>query len=1494
MYNKTSRGDNNAEGGANQAGSANKGNGESEGGSKEPNIIAKGLQTMQNASTKAGTMMGELTGALGFTGGMPASRHFDITLGIDIHPLKSPAPIPTPSPWIGIVFDPLEYLSDLCSLIGGDKVGESKVLSFVSALGGSIKVNGLHKTMAGSESFNIPHFLWLAPNDGEVFMGSSTVLVEGEPFTYAALPVLDCWIAGFPAPFRPKPRRTFNPLNLPTSFVIPLPHGNPVIVGGPPTISFMQLAFKALFKFFGKGLQALLRKFPKKLVKCAPCLTGKIMMVLANPATMALISNPVDASTGKSVKADDDFSLPGTMELTFTRVHSGGEFTDGLLGKGWFDPWSEYLIFNKGNIDFHTANARTVKFDDPFTIGTEATNISAPQNRLRREGRDYLMYNNNQGVTKRFTPFDDGRYRLISIEDQNGNSIEFRYLRPTEDRPVYAISRVLHSDGYEIDVLTDHAGRAVSLSLVTTGGNKQNLVKYAYDEEGMLITVQKPNGYVERYEYNDKNLMSRIIYNDEYWTDYIYDEDDRVVETKSSTEYYNDQLIIEQDSGQTVYIDSLERQHRYEFDDRDLPTLYIDPAGNETRKEWGPADELLSDTDALGRKVSYTYDSLAQITSVIYPDESKESFDRDDKGRLTGYTDQAGRSWTLAYDDRDNLITETWPDGRKVEYIRRDDGQVSKIIRPNGSETLFEYNRRNRLSAIVEWNGARSEFEYNEAGRLTCRTDALGGVTEFGYDLGGNLTSAKLADGRVMSWAYDAFGNQTSFTDAEGRTSTYEYGPYNTIEKMVDPLGENIRFERDKVQRLKAVYNEAGEKYRFDYDPADNLLKEIDFSGRELSYSYDAEGQLVQSVAGDGRKTSFTHDIMGRVTQQEIEPLNADEKSLLTDFIYNDKGDLEEVLRDDIRLAFKRDDMGQLEEERLQVLADGEILREDLVTHSYDADGNRIKRDFNGHVTEYDYDVDGLMTRFALDGHDPLTFQRDILGREIMRHSGAGFVQTFDFDKVGQLVGQAAGHAGDEFMAMRGPDSPWAKSIWRPDGSGQSGMSEFSAGLTVERKYRYDKAFNPVEIADNRWGSMRYSYDQRDQVISASYENRLGTSLVEERFTYDKTRNISHSESVFAQSSGESRAVAAAQRYSPGGRIERRGDTTYAYDAEGRLISKRQDKKGFRPQTWKYSWDGENQLRTVTTPDGGVWAYNYDPFGRRIGKVCMKGGKARQPAKVAYLWDGNQLSGERRIYADGTQSSVDYHYEEGSFVPLAQVTDQSLHYIVTDQIGTPRELFDETGALSWSQRHRLWGEKDRLWPLEAANDNIRCDLRFQGQIEDEESGLYYNRFRYYDREGGYVSSDPIGLNGGFRTNSYVERPNGWVDPLGLVEKGELCSDDLQVNRSGGGEKAKDWKLSRLEKGLDKPGASMISGTANEAAAEMRGHPTFKGNTDIQGTAKVSDIRAAGFDVIHWPTRDLPNHVRIIHPDGADGFNLENRQKLAEKFKNIPTPDEPKC
>jgi RHS repeat-associated protein len=122
-------------------------------------------------------------------------------------------------------------------------------------------------------------------------------------------------------------------------------------------------------------------------------------------------------------------------------------------------------------------------------------------------------------------------------------------------------------------------------------------------------------------------------------------------------------------------------------------------------------------------------------------------------------------------------------------------------------------------------------------------------------------------------------------------------------------------------------------------------------------------------------------------------------------------------------------------------------------------------------------------------------------------------------------------------------------------------------------------------------------------------------------------------------------------------------------------------------------------------------------------------------------------------------------FDPDTFAPASKIVGDKHYSIITDHLGTPLSMFDEKGVLTWGADLDIYGAVKSL-----QGDRSDCPFRYPGQYEDCEIGLYYNRFRYYDLEGGeYVSQDPIGLLGGFNIYSYVKDLNRWSDPFGLVE-----------------------------------------------------------------------------------------------------------------------------
>jgi len=113
---------------------------------------------------------------------------------------------------------------------------------------------------------------------------------------------------------------------------------------------------------------------------------------------------------------------------------------------------------------------------------------------------------------------------------------------------------------------------------------------------------------------------------------------------------------------------------------------------------------------------------------------------------------------------------------------------------------------------------------------------------------------------------------------------------------------------------------------------------------------------------------------------------------------------------------------------------------------------------------------------------------------------------------------------------------------------------------------------------------------------------------------------------------------------------------------------------------------------------------------------------------------------------------------------LTRLADGQVWHYVTDHLGTPQEMYDQDGEIVWAADFSAYGLTARSLAREVDNP-----IRFPGQYHDAESGLHYNRHRYYDPNvGRYITKDPIGLWGWLNEYAYVNgNPIQAVDPLGL-------------------------------------------------------------------------------------------------------------------------------
>ncbi|MEJ1830392.1 RHS repeat domain-containing protein, partial [Escherichia coli] len=270
----------------------------------------------------------------------------------------------------------------------------------------------------------------------------------------------------------------------------------------------------------------------------------------------------------------------------------------------------------------------------------------------------------------------------------------------------------------------------------------------------------------------------------------------------------------------------------------------------------------------------------------------------------------------------------------------------------------------------------------------------------------------------------------------------------------------------------------------------------------------------------------------------------------------------------------------------------------------------------------------------------------------------------------------------------------------------------------------------------------------------------------------------------------------------PDNRIARDAHYLYRYDRYGRLTEKtdlipegviRTDDE----RTHQYHYDSQHRLvhytRTQYAEPLVESRYLYDPLGRRVAKRVWRRERdltgwmslSRKPEVTWYGWDGDRLESE--ILADRV-SEESRRWLASCGLTVEQMQNQmdpvytparKIHLYHCDHRGLPLALISTEGATAWCAEYDEWGNL-----LNEENPHqLQQLIRLPGQQYDEESGLYYNRHRYYDPlQGRYITQDPIGLKGGWNLYGYQLNPISDIDPLGLSmwedAKSGACTNGL--------------------------------------------------------------------------------------------------------------------
>ncbi|WP_434589780.1 DUF6531 domain-containing protein [Streptomyces sp. A5-4] len=1031
--------------------------------------------------------------------------------------------------------------------------------------------------------------------------------------------------------------------------------------------------------------------------------------------------DPVDAATGQMFLAQTDATLPGTLPLSFTRRASSGYRTGFWFGPSWSSTIDQHLEIDEHGVIFVTEDGMLLAYPHPESPDARVLPESGPRWILSRlDHGGYLIDDPLTGHSRRFAPPANGLALLERISDRNHNTIDFDY--DSEGTPL----GIRHSGGYHLKITVDD-GRLTRLDLAGGSGNGSDVTikQYGYTD-GNLTAITNSSGLPLQLTYDEDQHITSWLDTNHSRYDYSYDDQDRCIAQGgeaghvANTFTYDNTHPAWPDCHITEVTTAAGATSRYVVNDVCLVIAEIDPVGDTVITEYDAHQHVVASTDQLGHTTRLENSDLGMPLKVVRPDGGTTRFTYNDLNLATTVELPDGTSWQYAYDEVGNCTALTDPNGETTRYTIGARGEVQAVIDPLGERVEAICDDAGLPVAVTVASGAVSHHEYDAFGRVVATARPGGGMTRLTWSVEGQLLSQTGPDGATEAWAFDGEGNCVLHTDPLGGTLRSEYGHFDLLTAQTGPDGTRHTFAYDAELRLTAVTNPQGLTWAYRYDLTGQLVEETDFDGHSKTYEYDANGRVTRNINSAGQIITYRYDSIGQMVEKTIDGRVAAFENDLC-------GRLLRATSPDSSLEFQYDATGRV----IAQLVDGRTL-----ATSCDASGRRTRRTTPvGVTTAYSYDSVGNYEALTVAGR-VFSLRHDAAGREIQRSLGDRFTLAFAWDGQGHVAGQT--------LTVAGRTRPQIHRTFthREDGH----LTAISDQDTGRRTFTLDRAGRVTTVDAANW-TEAYAYDDAGNQTHASWPDRN-----RDRHPGDQSQG---------------------PRTYRGTRLTSAGNTHFEYDAAGRAVLRRKRRLSRKPDIWRYTWDAEYRLTSVTTPDGTQWRYVYDPLGRRIAKQRL-GTDGSVAEETRFVWDGSTLAEQTTQVAESPEL-ITLTWDHDGLAPLSQtetkslaqapqqVIDQRFFAIVTDQIGTPTELVDEDGTIAWRSRSTLWGATE--WNGDAT---AYTPLRFPGQYYDPETGLHHNYFRHYDPETGrYLTLDPLGIDPAPNPATYVDNPHTQADPLGL-------------------------------------------------------------------------------------------------------------------------------